>query len=174
MRERLFPDQVGEPDPGTPAQRGAHVAAQQVGIDVDLLEQGARVGLVVARCRPYRVAVDARLAGGRVERPFHRQPQFRRHRVEFRHRPGRGVVAQRECPRLDVPQQVDHPPVLEPDLVVEEPPQLLGQLPHRLLRRACGPQPVVVYVSQPRIAVGVPRQLVHPVKKVRQFPLTGA
>ena len=61
------------------------------------------------------------------------------------------VVAELQRARLDAAQDVDHPAVLEPHLVVEEPPQLLGQQADRRLGALAGVQPVVVDVPQPRV-----------------------
>ena len=64
------------------------------------------------------------------------------------------MLAEFQCMRLDVAQDVDHPAVLEPHLVIEKPPELLGQLAHRRLGPLGRVEPVVVNMPQPRI---VPR-----------------
>ena len=171
MGEGAAADQVREADLRGAPQRGADVAAQRARIDVDLLEEGSGIALVIAARGPDGVAVDARLADGGVQRPLHRQPDFGRRGVELHREIDLGLVTEAERAGLDAPQQVDHPPVLEPHLVVEEPSQLLGQLPHRRLGGLGGLQPVMVHVPQPGVAVGVAGELVDPVEQIRQLLL---
>src|SRR5258708_30141836 len=54
--------------------------------------------------------------------------------------------APRSCKRggLDAPQNVEPPAVLEPDLVVQEPPELVGKLADGRLGALGGVKPVVV------------------------------
>ena len=81
------------------------------------------------------------------------------------------VSAQLQRPALDAAQDVDHPAVLEPHLVIEEPPELLGELADRGLGALGGVQPVVVNVPQARVAFGVAGELVHPVQQAGQLLL---
>ena len=171
MGERAAADQVREADLRSAPQRGPDVAAQRARVDVDLLEEGGGIALVLAARGPDGLAVDARLADGGIKRPFHREPDLGRRGVELDREVDPGLVTQAERAGLDVAQQVDHPPVLEPHLVVEEPSQLLGQLPHRRLGGLGGLQPVMVHVPQPGVALSVAGQPVHPVEQVRQLLL---
>lgn len=122
---------------------------------MDLLEQGGRIGLVVASGGPDGVTVKTRLADRGVERPLHRQHDVGSLGVDLHREIDPGLVAQAQRAALDASQQVDHPAVLEPYLVIEEPSQLLGQLPYRRLGRLGGLQPVVVDVPQPQVALDV-------------------
>ena len=74
---------------------------------------------------------------------------------------------------FDPPQQVDDPPVLEPHLVVKEPPELLRQLPYGRLGAFGGRQPVVVDLFQARIAFRDAWELVDLGKEPGQFLLAG-
>src|SRR5580698_4118475 len=60
--ERCGADQVRQPDLRLAAERGAYVPAERAWVDVDLLEQGGRIGLVVASGRPDGITVEARFA----------------------------------------------------------------------------------------------------------------
>src|SRR5580693_926745 len=62
VRERCGADQVRQPDLRLAAERGAYVPAERAWVDVDLLEQGGRIGLVVASGRADGVAVESRSA----------------------------------------------------------------------------------------------------------------
>ena len=137
------------PTCGARAERLPDATAQRLRIDVDLLEQRGRVGFLVGG--PHVLAVDARLSHRRVQRALHGQPDGRCGGVEFH--PDRDILqlAEPQRMRLDAAQDVDHAAVLEPDLVVEEPPELLGQLAHRRLGPLGGVEPVVVDVPQPQI-----------------------
>ena len=73
--------------------------------------------------------------------------------------------------RFDAAQDVNHSPVLEPDLVIEKPPELLGQLTDGRLGPLGRVQPVIVNMPQPRIPPGDFGQLVHGVEQVAQFLL---
>ena len=70
---------------------------------------------------------------------------------------GGGLSRQVECGRFDGADEIEHAPVLQPDLVVEEPPQLLGDLPDGLLRPLGGLGPVVVDRAQPPIGLDLRR-----------------
>ena len=87
--------------------------------------------------------------------------------------PRAGRVPELQRAALDATQDVDHPAVLEPDLVVEEAPELFGELANRRLGALCGVQPVIVNVPQPGVALGDPGQLVHPVQHAGQLFLPG-
>ena len=76
---------------------------------------------------------------------------------------------------LDPAQQIDHPPVLEPHLIVEEPPQLLGELPHRCLRPllAASSQSKWTCCSRGSRSAVTAVDLVHPVQQTRPAPPAG-
>jgi hypothetical protein len=82
LLERMLRDDLTETDRGPAAQRPVDVRPQRPRVDVDLFEQGRRVGLRhgVLDCS----AVQARFAHPRVERAFHRQADPGPRRVQFR------------------------------------------------------------------------------------------
>lgn len=63
----------------------------------------------------------------------------------------RGPVPNLESRGLDRAHEVEHPSVLQPDLVVQEAAQLLGDLPYGALGTLRGLRPVVVDGAQPAI-----------------------
>jgi hypothetical protein len=57
-------------------------------------------------------------------------------------------MAQRQGVALDLADHLEYSPVVQPDLVVEEPAQLLRQQPNRLLGPLAGLDPVEVQCGE--------------------------
>ena len=165
----MIGDELGQADLRSVPERLPDAAAQRLRIHVDLLEQRGRVGFLVGG--PHVLAVDARLAHRGVQRALHGQPDGRGGGVEVHGYRDGFLVAELQRAGFDAAQDVDHPAVLEPHLVIEEPPELFGQLAHRRLRPLGRVEPVIVNMPQPRILPGDFRQLVHAVQQPAQLLL---
>ena len=118
------------------------------------------------------VAGQAGLLHRRVQRALQRQPDGRRGRVEFHGDRDFAGLPLFQRAALDAAQDVNHPAVLDAGLVVEEPPELFGELADRRLGALRGIQPVVVNVPQPGVPLGDPGQGVHPIQQAGQLLLT--
>ena len=92
----------------------------------------------------------------RVQWAFQRQPDCRRDRVELHGYLDVPGFAELQRASFDAAQDVDHPAVLKPHLVVEESPELFGELADRRLGALGSIQPVVVDVPQSGVALSDP------------------
>ena len=174
MSERGPCYEVGQANLAVSAERGPDVGPEGAGIHVDLLEQRDRVGLVGIGGGSDAAAVDAGFADRSVERTFQRQPDRGGAVVNLHRDVRRPLVPELEGTGLDAAQQVDHSAVLEPNLVIEEPPELLAELPYCRLRAPGGIQPVVVDMLPPRVMLGRDvGELVDPGQQAGQLFLAG-
>jgi hypothetical protein len=148
MLQRMLAHQLGQPDLGAAKQGPEHATAQRSGIHIDLVEQRGQVGFLVGRLD--RAAVDGRLGDRRIQRAFHRKHEVGRRGIQLGSDRD-AFFAQAQRMRFDLVQDVDHPAVFRPHLIIEKAAELLGQLAHRGLGPLGGVQPVVVDVPQARI-----------------------
>ena len=148
-----------------------HRADEGLTVDVELVEhRGGVEHLVVGAVE--RTSVEGFGAGAAVQGPLHGQHDGRPQRIDGgRHRHG-AVFAQRHGVGFDRAEQVEHPPVLQPDLVVEEASELFGELTDGPLRAFAGVDPVVVHAGQSLVQVGQVLQSVEAVQQVGQLVLT--
>jgi hypothetical protein len=144
LTQRHGGDDLGQGRLRGAAQRRPDGIAERPRIGVGLLEQGGGVGLFVAASGPDVLAVEAGFADRRVQGALERQGEHGRGGVDLDREAGRRGIAQPQRASLDLTQDVDDPPILEPGLVIEEAAELLGQLRDDRLGAPGRVQPVVV------------------------------
>ena len=167
--QRLLADQLRQAYLRALLQGPPDAHRQPGRVHMHLLEQRRRVEAALPGLN--RRTVDRRLRHRRVQRSLHRQRDRRGGAVDLGGQADAMLLAQPQRVRLDAAQDVHHPPVLQPGLIVKEPAQLLGQHPHGCLGTLPGVQPVVVDVPHPRVALGDPVQCLHPLKQPSQLLL---
>src|SRR5690606_6736033 len=130
-------------------QRLAQPRAQPLLVDVELLEQ--RVGREVHMARRLRMPSNHRLERRAEERPLDRQVDRRRRLVELHEHARRRRVAYGERVLLELADDGHDAAILEPRLIVEVAPKLLGEARDGALRDLAGAQPIVVDALQTRV-----------------------
>ena len=128
------------------------------------------VGVDLDSVAGWQQAVHLGGRAGVVERPLERQRDLDAGLVDHQARASGGAARTAQGGGLDRAHQVQDPPVLQPHLVVEEAPQLLGDLPHGALGALGRLRPVVVDRAESPVRVDRVEAL-HPAEQLGELVL---
>jgi len=126
--ERIPGDHVIESDGTSTAELFEDGAQQHVAVDVKLFEQ--RGVIEVTHADVERRRLESGRARAPVQGPFHGQDNGHGSVVELHDDRGARLVAQPQRLLLDRVDEVEHPAILHPDLVVKETAELLVKERH--------------------------------------------